>query len=70
MWATKRIVKYSYMRQIVDVLGYMVIAFIVGYIWFNPHAESYEHMEGQESGVSGDAVPPPIKRILNFKRSK
>lgn len=35
MWATKRIVKYSYMRQIVDVLGYMVIAFIVGYIWFN-----------------------------------
>ena len=32
MWAIKRIVKYSYMRQIVDVLGYMVIAFIVGYI--------------------------------------
>lgn len=23
-----------------------------------PHAESYEHMEGQEGGVSGDAALP------------
>ena len=33
-------------------------------------APSYGWIDGQESGVSGDAVPPPIKRILNFKRSK
>ena len=33
-------------------------------------APSYGWIDGQGSGVSGDAVSPPIKRILNFKRSK